>query len=63
MNVEMPSHGAFIDLTGGEYGRLTVLGYAGKRGGKSYWNCLCDCGSLRAVRSDSLRDGRSMEGR
>ena len=32
------------DLTGRRFGRLTVLGYAGKRHGVIMWACRCDCG-------------------
>ena len=35
------------DLTGKKFSRLTVLGFAGRRGNNYYWECQCDCGSFR----------------
>lgn len=37
------------DRTGERHGRLTVAGYAGKRGEASAWDCLCDCGNRKTV--------------
>ena len=34
------------DLRGEKYGMLTVLGYAGHRGGLVMWYCQCDCGRI-----------------
>lgn len=48
---------SFIDLTGNKYTRLTVIGFAGSRHRKSYWNCLCECGNEKIIRSDPLKDG------
>ncbi|UWG97772.1 hypothetical protein LPY66_02815 [Dehalobacter sp. DCM] len=31
------------DLTGNNYGKLTVIGFAYSDKGKTYWNCYCDC--------------------
>ena len=47
------------DLTGQKFGRLTVLSKSSKRGphGEMFWKCLCDCGNLTEVRSDSLLGG------
>ena len=48
----------FDDLTGNEYGRLTVIGLSPKVSGrKSYWVCKCLCGNKHVVRSDSLKSG------
>lgn len=45
-----------VDLTGKKFGRLTVIGISKKKvGRKTYWNCLCDCGKKKTVRSDSLQ--------
>lgn len=43
-------NGKFIDLTGKIFGRLTVVGYAGK----SKWNCRCECGKSAVVGSAQL---------
>lgn len=48
-----------IDITGLKFNRLLVLGYAyttQKRA--TMWNCLCDCGNIKAINSNSLRKGR-----
>ena len=49
--------GAFIDLTGQKFGRLTVIKKLDKRGNEWYWQCQCDCGNLHEVRGSSLRSG------
>ena len=45
------------DLTGQRFGRLTVIGIDDRGTRKTYWNCLCDCGNIKSVRSDSLQCG------
>lgn len=45
------------DLTGQKFGMLTVIGIAPDSKGKTYWICQCDCGNVKAVRSDSLQTG------
>lgn len=46
-----------IDLTGQTFGRLTVTGRAGSQGGKTTWECRCECGSTKTVRGTHLRAG------
>lgn len=46
-----------IDLTGNRYGLLVVLGYEEKRGRYHMWRCQCDCGTVKSVTGDSLRQG------
>jgi len=48
--------GAFIDLTGRRFGRWTVL----SRKDSEYWNCRCDCGTIRLVCGNSMRRGVSV---
>ena len=45
-----------IDLTGQRFGRLVVMG---RDFSKNYtaWQCLCDCGQVKAIASNSLRRG------
>lgn len=43
------------DLSGKVFGRLTVISYAGDY----KWNCICSCGSQKAVRGSDLRSGRT----
>ena len=51
----------FLELTGKRFGRLTVMGVSEKRiSGKReryYWDCKCDCGKHRNVRTDCLTQG------
>lgn len=53
--------GTFIDLTGQEFGRLTVLEQAeNSRRGRTRWTCRCECGTERTVRTSDLRSGRTL---
>lgn len=65
----LPEHigSCFEDLTGGRFGRLVVVGFAGRRAyryakGRSVhiiWQCACDCGGSSAVLAGALRTGRT----
>ena len=47
-----------IDMTGKQFGRLTVLGRAGTNSqGNALWECLCSCGGKTVARSTDLRRG------
>lgn len=35
------------DLTGKKFGRLTVLSFAYMKNNHSYWNCQCECGTIK----------------
>lgn len=49
-----------IDLTGFKYSKLKVLSKAHVDSGRRlHWNCICDCGNRKVVRSDSLRSGHT----
>lgn len=45
------------DKTGATFGMLTVLGRAGKKGGKYLWLCRCECGKELEAEGDSIRNG------
>ena len=49
------------DLTGKRFGRLQVTGFnrIGDRG-KSYWDCICDCGNKIIAERSSLICGHTM---
>ena len=47
-----------IDITNMRFGSWVVLEYVG--GKFSYYECKCDCGTVRNVRSYYLRNGRSV---
>jgi hypothetical protein len=55
-------HARFDDVTGQRFGRLIAL--AALRGrsegsgrARTFWNCLCDCGEVKAVDATALRTG------
>ena len=45
------------DLTDSVFGRLTVVSFSRITKGKTFWNCLCSCGTEKEVRADSMKDG------
>lgn len=50
--------GKFVDLTGTRFGRLVVTGRGvTKPRGKIYWTCLCECGRVKQIRGDHLKNG------
>lgn len=50
--------GKAIDLTGQRFGRLVVIGRAGRsEKGQAIWHCRCDCGNDTEILSISLRRG------
>lgn len=50
--------GAFQDLTGKQYDRLTVKSFSHRdSNGKAYWLCDCKCGETTTARSDQLKCG------
>lgn len=51
--------GRRIDIAGFRFGRLVVVRYAGPDvGGRSTWECICDCGGSRIASGINLRAGR-----
>lgn len=46
-----------IDLRGQRFGCLTVIRPAETRNRQRYWECVCDCGTLKTVQGRKLRDG------
>jgi hypothetical protein len=47
-----------IDRTGQRYGRLVVAAYDHTSArGRSYWQCICDCGTMTVVQGDRLEAG------
>jgi hypothetical protein len=45
----------FIDMTGHVSGRLTVIGFAGMYGNRTFWFCSCTCGTIKKVNAGSLK--------
>ena len=53
--------GRAIDLTGKEFGRLTVIEKRGSdKHGNAMWLCKCECGNEVIVRSSNLRNGNTV---
>ena len=46
-----------IDLTGREFGRLTVIRRAGSKNNKPAWLCRCSCDNTKVIAGSSLRSG------
>lgn len=51
--------GRVEDLTGKIFSRLTVIDYAGTKGGSTMWRCVCSCGKEIVTRSSHLKSGKS----
>lgn len=49
--------GAFKDLSGQKFDRLTAIRIAEKRGKNYYYECICDCGNKKLVRAGALTSG------
>lgn len=58
-NREKISERFYKDLTGQIFGRLTVLGDAGRRRGNVLWRCQCSCGNIVVVVSYHLQNGHT----
>lgn len=52
----MPAH--FVDLTGQQFGFLTVLKHVGFNDARqSMWECICRCGKSKTARGSDLASG------
>lgn len=49
----------FVDLTGRQFGRLTVLRYAGSVNRKTRWECVCSCGVIKNITYQNLMRGHT----
>lgn len=47
------------DLTGQKFGRLLVLEHVGTIGSRAVWKCQCDCGNIKDVTSQHIKDGHA----
>lgn len=59
VQMEIPKDPRFIDLTGKQFGRLSVEAYAGTNNRRHYWLCKCECGKTTRVDGAVLRRGDS----
>jgi hypothetical protein len=46
-----------VDLTGKRFGRLIITKKAFSKNGRMFWNCLCSCGTEKAINGKDLRHG------
>lgn len=46
-----------LDLAGKKFGRLSVIDPAPNKGGRTRWNCVCDCGNLHCANTNHLVRG------
>ena len=53
----MVMHPKVKDLTGKRFGRLTVIGYAGRHKRQTYWRCRCECGFVDRYQASNLQRG------
>ena len=51
--------GIFKDLTGGKFGRLTVIKRSKNKNGTVMWECLCVCGNIKNNNASNLNSGRT----
>lgn len=57
---EKISKAHLIDITGKVFGKLTVIKYVGRTvNRRSLWLCRCECGIIKAIQGDRLRNGDS----
>ncbi|GKS12906.1 hypothetical protein YDYSY3_39060 [Paenibacillus chitinolyticus] len=50
---------AKLDLTNQKFGRLKVISEAERKGYVRYWNCRCDCGTIKPIAQNSLRSKKT----
>lgn len=47
------------DMTGQRVNHWTVLERSTRKGYQAIWTCRCDCGAIKDIRADHLRNGQS----
>jgi len=45
------------NLSGLQFGKLKIISFCESRGGRRHWNCQCECGGTRIVKTSDLRNG------
>ncbi len=50
-----------VNLLDEKFGRLTVIGFGGRKKGQTMWVCRCACGQVREYHAGNLRAGRSTQ--
>ncbi|MGG5341151.1 hypothetical protein [Enterococcus sp. AZ192] len=46
-----------LNLENKKFGRLTAIRRSDNVGNHAYWQCICECGNEKTVRSDHLKNG------
>lgn len=58
--IVLPTHRGFKDHTGREFGKLTVISFAGflssGRGRAAAWLCRCKCGNEKVIRANDFQN-------
>ena len=49
--------GTYNDLTGKRFDRLLAVGRAPNVGLRTYWDCICDCGTKKSIAAQPLSSG------
>jgi len=53
---------AFVNLTGKQFNRLTVidlnLEHSSKK--RKFWNCICQCGNKKIIEGENLKSGKTL---
>ena len=52
-------NGKIKDLTGQKFNRWTVIEFAERKYKETWWNCKCECGTIKKVRGNSLKNNTS----
>lgn len=47
------------DLSGSRFNMWTVQSFSHRQNSGYYWNCLCDCGTVKKIKSNHLKSGAS----
>ena len=47
------------NLIGQRFGKLVVKEKAPSRKGRGFWLCQCDCGNIKEIRTDALKEGKT----
>lgn len=50
--------GKIKDITGEKFGKLFVLSFSYTENKRAFWNCECECGKVKAIRSHDLLAGK-----
>ena len=55
----MSKLGKYKDLTGQKFGKITVVKLAGFENGWYLWECICDCGNKKIIKSRDMKKTKS----